>query len=366
MRIVVSGGGTGGHIYPALMIVEEAKRRHANAACLYIGTEKGMESKIVPKAGIPFETIDITGFRRSLSWENVRTLMRFWKGVARAKQLLREFRPDVVVGTGGYVCAPVVYAASRLGIPTMIHEQNAVPGLTNAFLSRYASVVAVSFKESSRLFKRARRVVLTGNPRASAVVHAKAEDGYRQLSLAHGTPFVLIFGGSRGALAINQAVMEMLPLVAEQPKIHIVYVTGEIYYERVIAQLQTLWHEMPEHIHVLPYIYQMPEVLAAAKMLIGRAGASSLAEITALGIPSILIPSPNVTNNHQEKNALALVEAGAADMIRETELTGAVLHERVSRILASPQRMKAMSGQAKALGQPQAIERIFAELERIM
>jgi UDP-N-acetylglucosamine--N-acetylmuramyl-(pentapeptide) pyrophosphoryl-undecaprenol N-acetylglucosamine transferase len=366
MRLVVSGGGTGGHIYPALMIAEHALQEEPNGACLYIGTVGGLESKIVPKTGIPFETIEISGFRRSLSFENVRTVVRFLRGVRRAKQLLREFKPDVVVGTGGYVCAPVVYAAAKMGIPTMIHEQNAIPGLSNAFLSRYVNCVAVSFRQSLRQFRRARNVVYTGNPRASAVVAANADAGRKAFGIIEGTPIVLIFGGSRGALALNNAVLDMLPLMAAEVGIQFIYVTGEYYHERVIQQIKGRIETLPAHIHVVPYVYNMPEVLSATSLMIGRAGASSLAELTALGIPSILIPSPNVTNNHQEKNALALVEAGAAEMIRETELSGSLLFERMKQIMRAPQRMKSMAQQAKNLGQPNAMDLLFAALRKII
>ncbi len=366
MRIVVSGGGTGGHIYPALMIAEHAIKMEPGSECLYIGTANGLEAKIVPKSGIAFETIEISGFRRSLSFENVRTIIRFWRGVQRAKRLLLAFRPDVVIGTGGYVCAPVVYAAAKLGIPTMIHEQNAIPGLTNAFLSRYVDSVAVSFRQTIRHFRKARTVTYTGNPRASAVVAADAQAGREAFAIPQGVPIVLIFGGSRGALAINNAVLEMMPQMVADQSAHFVYVTGEYYFERVAQQVSERIGPLPTHVHLVPYVYNMPQLLAATSLMVGRAGASSLAELTALGIPSILIPSPNVTNNHQEKNALALVESGAAVMIREADLSGSLLFERIKQMMSAPQRMKSMAQQAKNLGQPNAIELLFVALRKIM
>ncbi len=366
MRIVVSGGGTGGHIYPALMVGQEALRRDPHGQCLFIGTEKGLEQQIVPTAGMPFATIDISGFRRSLSWENVRTVWRFVRAVGRAKQLLTEFKPDVVVGTGGYVCGPVVYAATRLGIATLIHEQNAIPGLSNAFLSRFVDGVAVSFPESQRLFRNARSIVYTGNPRATVVRAADARRGYEVLGIAAGSPVVLIFGGSRGALAVNEAVLEMLPQMIADDTVHYVYVTGAVYYERVLQKVREQVGTLPAHVHLFPYLHEMPEVMAATRVMIGRAGASTLAELTALGIPSILIPSPNVTNNHQEKNALALVAAGAAEMIRERELSGSILFARLQQILHAPQRLTSMAQQAEQLGKPDALDCLFRELDRII
>ncbi len=176
MRVVVSGGGTGGHIYPALSLIKEIKKQDSNAEILYIGTERGLENDIIPREGIPFETIDISGFKRKLSVENVKTVIRFFKGTTRAKKLMKSFKPDVVIGTGGYVCGPVVYAAAKLKIPTVVHEQNSVPGLTNKFLSRYVDRVAICFEEAKRYFPE-QKVVFTGNPRASEVLHVDREAG---------------------------------------------------------------------------------------------------------------------------------------------------------------------------------------------
>ncbi|THF75592.1 undecaprenyldiphospho-muramoylpentapeptide beta-N-acetylglucosaminyltransferase [Cohnella fermenti] len=365
MRLVLTGGGTGGHIYPALAIGREAAEREPDTSILYIGTTKGLESRIVPNQGIPFESIDITGFRRSLSIENVKTVMRFVQGVRRSKQLLREFKPDAVVGTGGYVCGPVVYAASRLGIPTLIHEQNVVPGLTNKFLSRYADAVAVSFADSLPHFSGRRNVVHAGNPVASTVSKADRGRGFRSLGLADGTPFVLAVGGSRGAKALNEAILEMLPRLESLPNVHFVFVTGERYYEEALARLGELPTKLKGRVHALHYLNNMPEVLSAASLVVSRAGASSLAEITSLGVPSILIPSPNVTNNHQQPNAESLADAGAGVMILEKDLNGTVLFESVSAIMQDTARQEAMAAASKALGMPLAAGSIYEQIKGI-
>lgn len=365
MRVVLSGGGTGGHIYPALAIARECEKQNPDCAFLYIGTERGLESTLVREEGIPFESIDITGFKRKLSMDNVKTIMRFLKGVTRAKELLRKFKPDVVIGTGGYVCGPVVYAASRLGIPTIIHEQNAIPGLTNSFLSRYVSTVAVSFKESEPHFKKAKHILFSGNPRATAVVEANRDRGYASLALSTNSKIVLVVGGSRGAKTINDAMIKMVPMLKKLPDVHFVYVTGQHYYENTRKAVLAASESVRNHLHVLPYISNMPEVLAATTLVVSRAGASSLAELTALGLPSILIPSPNVTNNHQEANARSLEQAGAAVMLKEQGLTPALLFEQIEELMTNENKRKQMSEQSKALGHPDSAQRIVTEMKRL-
>ncbi|MBB6673219.1 undecaprenyldiphospho-muramoylpentapeptide beta-N-acetylglucosaminyltransferase [Cohnella nanjingensis] len=366
MRIVLTGGGTGGHIYPALAIGREAQRRQPETTLLYIGTKRGLESKIVPQQGVRFESIDITGFRRSLSMENVKTVMRFIQGVRRSKALLRAFRPDAVVGTGGYVCGPVVYAAAKLGIPTLIHEQNVIPGLTNKFLSRYADGIAVSFADSKPHFARARNVIHAGNPCASAVVDADPAKGYASLGLRTGTKFVLAVGGSRGAQALNHAIAEMAPRLSGMPDVHFVFVTGERYYEETQARMKSLPATDADRVHVVSYLHNMPEVLAAASLVVSRAGASSLAEITALGVPAILVPSPNVTNNHQQPNAESLAACGGGEMILERDLTGDLLYERIAAIMGDDARRREMAAASRRLGMPEAAATICFQLEALV
>ncbi|MBW7455294.1 undecaprenyldiphospho-muramoylpentapeptide beta-N-acetylglucosaminyltransferase [Paenibacillus sepulcri] len=365
MRIVLTGGGTGGHIYPALAIGRQVKEEAPDSSILYIGSPKGLESRIVPAQGIAFEPVEITGFRRKLSLDNVKTIMRFLRGVRRSKQLLREFKPDVVVGTGGYVCGPVVYAAAKLGIPTLIHEQNAVSGLTNQFLTRYADCVAVSFKDSLSQFKRSKHAVYTGNPCATHVVRASRDNGFKSLGLPAGSQIVLMVGGSRGAKAMNDAMVDMAGMVMRMPKVHFVFVTGESYYESTMKRMKDAQQGQPANLHVRPYLHNMPEVLAASKLIVSRSGASSLAEITALGVPSILIPSPNVTNNHQEANARSLADAGAAEMILERDLSGSKLFERVTRLIGAEELLTKMGLAALTLGMPQSASLIGQEIKRL-
>ncbi|MNM64659.1 UDP-N-acetylglucosamine transferase [compost metagenome] len=365
MRVVLSGGGTGGHIYPALAVAKQCASEYPETEFLYIGGQKGLESSLVPKVGIPFEAINITGFRRKLSPENIKTVVRFLRGVSTSKKLLKKFKPDVVIGTGGYVCGPVVYAASKLGIPSIIHEQNAIPGLTNRFLSKYVDTVALSFEGMENAFPGAKNIIYTGNPRATTVYEADKTKGYSTLGLIPGTPIVLVVGGSRGAKAINDAMIEMAPMLNELEHVRFVYVTGESYYEPTLQAIKAKTGNLPRGLQVLPYVHNMPEVLACTSLIVNRAGASFLAEITSLGIPSILIPSPNVTNNHQEKNARTLESAGAAEVIFEHGLTGPALFTSIKRIMEDVSRQVSMSTASRRLGKPDSAHLLVEEMHRL-
>ncbi|WP_209125817.1 undecaprenyldiphospho-muramoylpentapeptide beta-N-acetylglucosaminyltransferase [Alkalihalobacillus sp. BA299] len=357
MRVIVSGGGTGGHIYPALSLIQEIKKQYANAEILYIGTENGLESELVTRENIPFKTINITGFRRKLSFENVKTIYRFLKGTNDSKKMIKQFKPDVVVGTGGYVCGPVVFAASQLNIPTVIHEQNSVPGLTNKFLSRYVDKIVLSFPESKNFFPEGKTVYL-GNPRASEVISTSADRGRQSVGLKEGKKSVLIVGGSRGARPINDAFLEVLPEMKDFDY-QFLYVTGQVHYEKVMDAVKAKGN--PENVIIKPFIHNMPEVLASVDLIVARAGATTLAEITALGLPSILIPSPYVTNNHQEKNARALSVKGAAVVRLEKEMSGKVLLEDIDTIFKKAGKWEEMHKAALSLGMPNAATH-FVEL----
>ncbi|MDQ0253816.1 UDP-N-acetylglucosamine--N-acetylmuramyl-(pentapeptide) pyrophosphoryl-undecaprenol N-acetylglucosamine transferase [Evansella vedderi] len=365
MKVLVTGGGTGGHIYPALALIRAIRKHNEKAEYLYIGTEKGLESKIVPKENIPFKTVKITGFKRSISVENVKTVMRFLKAVNVAKKYIQDFKPDVVIGTGGYVCGPVVYAAAKRGIPTIIHEQNSVPGLTNKFLSRYVDKIAISF-ESSRPFFPENKIVFTGNPRAQEVVEAAKstnEDSLTSLGLSPDKRTVLVVGGSRGARPINEAIIGTLDQW-ENKEYQCLYVTGEVHYERVKEEMEK--QGAVENVVCVPYIHDMPKVLSKVDLIVARAGATTLSEITALGLPSILIPSPYVTNNHQEKNARSLEQAKAAIVILEKEMSPERLFTEMDTVLSSPFVWEEMHKGALSIGKQDAGDELYRLITQLV
>ncbi|WP_159722093.1 undecaprenyldiphospho-muramoylpentapeptide beta-N-acetylglucosaminyltransferase [Enterococcus sp. CSURQ0835] len=361
MRILVTGGGTGGHIYPALAFIRYVEKLQPDAKFLYVGTHRGLENKIVPESGIPFKTIKIQGFKRSLSLDNVKTVQLFLKSIKRAKEIIREFKPDVVIGTGGYVSGAVVYAAAKLKIPTIVHEQNSVPGITNKFLSRYVDRVAICFPDAAQYFP-AKKTVLVGNPRAQEVVTSGKSEVLQEYQLNPDQPTVLIFGGSQGALKINQAVASALPQFAKKDY-QVLYASGERYY----ADLQkTLTGQTASNLSIQPYIKNMTDVMANVDLLIGRAGATSIAEFTALGLPAILIPSPYVTNDHQTKNAQSLVAVGAVKMITDAELSADNLVAAVDEIMGDAELKETMAQASKKEGIPDAAERLLHLVNQII
>lgn len=344
MKILITGGGTGGHIYPALAFVNYVKQVEPQTEFMYVGTQLGLESQIVPKYNIPFKTIKIQGFRRSLSPQNFKTVYLFLNSIGKAKKIIKEFQPDVVIGTGGYVSGSVVYAAKQLKIPTIVHEQNSIPGMTNKFLSKYATKVAICFPDVAEYFPKD-KVILTGNPRAQEVVMVEKTNILKEYGLDPAKKTVVIFGGSRGALKINQAFCEALPLF-EQKEYQVLYASGERYYKELQETLN-LSEKKLTNVSIQPYIDKMAEVLAAVDLMVGRAGATSIAEFTALGLPAILIPSPYVTNDHQTKNAESLVKSGAVEMIADKELTGQNLVDTIDAILLDESRRQSMAEASK-------------------
>lgn len=365
MKIIVSGGGTGGHIYPALSFIKYLKTVEPDLSVLYIGTKKGLESTIVPENGIDFKTIDIQGFRRSLSLENITTVYKFIKSVSDAKKIVKDFKPDVVIGTGGYVAGPVVYAAAKLKIPTIVHEQNSIPGITNKFLSRYATRIALAFQEAGSFFP-STKTVFTGNPRGQEVADLiESGNVLSQYGLDLNKKTIVIFGGSRGALKINTAVIEALPELAKKDY-QILYASGEIYFNDPEFAETFATYNQAKNIKIVPYIKNMVEVLNDANLILSRAGATTLAEITALGLPAILVPSPYVTADHQTKNAQALEHCGAAIRINNADLTGERIIQAIDSLLLDDQRYRDMAENALREGVPDASQRLYQVLKDVI
>lgn len=359
-RVILSGGGTGGHIYPALALYRRLKELNPELEVLYVGTDKGLESTIVPKEGIDFKSIEIQGIKRSLSLENVKAMWLMMTSTQKAKKIVREFQPDIVIGTGGYVCAPVLLAAAQEKIPTIIHEQNSVAGITNKFLARFVDKIAISFPEVEKDFSRfSNKVTLTGNPRGQEVVQTSVQREIlaEQFDLNKDLPTLLVFGGSRGAPGINKAALEAARNWLNKDY-QVIIATGAGHFEELekSGQLDNL---KESNIRVVPYINNMPAVFQAIDLVMCRSGATTLTELTALGLPSVLIPSPYVTNNHQEHNALALVHQQAAKMIKEKDLTGDNLFEITDKLISTPVELQNMSKNSELLGITDAADRLI-------
>ena len=354
MNIMISGGGTGGHIYPALTIYKTLETM-VDANFLYVGTERGLESRIVPKEGIPFTTLPVQGLQRKLSLDTLVTAGKTLSSLWKANQLISDFKPDIVIGTGGYVCGPLLLAAALRGIPTLIQEQNVVPGITNKILSRFVDVVAVGYEEAAPHFPRAKKVIYTGNPVRPSVVTANREEARAYFGLQEDQTAILVAGGSRGARSINTAMQAVHEHYKGREDIKIIHATGTDEYRRVCEGLGIPEEDVYSPTsHIVPYLDNMDMAMAASDMAIFRSGAIGLAELAVRGIPSILIPYPYAAADHQTFNAKAFVDAGASTMIVDKELNGTSLLQAVDAMLADQRCRKRMAEATLQLGKPEA------------
>ena len=327
---------------------------------LYVGTRQGLESDIIPKENIPFIALDLEGgFERHFTLANIKRAANAIMSVKKAVKIVKDFNPDVTVGTGGYVCGPILLAASLEKVPTLIQEQNVVAGITNKILSKFVTKIAVGCEGALKHFP-ADKTIYTGNPIRAEVLQGTREEGLKHFDFEDDKPVVLISGGSRGARSINRAMVDVLVNAATNPSIQYLHVTGKSEYDDVISRIKDEGVELEtlRHIRIEPYLYNMPQAMAMADLAVFRAGATGLAELTARGIPSILIPYPYAAENHQEYNARALVDAGAARMILNKDLNSEILQDTLTELLESPETLKEMSKASLSLGRPEAAEEI--------
>jgi len=336
----------------------------ADVELLYIGTERGLENTLVPKEGIPFQAIEIEGFKRRFDYEslkyNLKSIYLFIKSIKTAKDIIRDFKPDVVLGTGGYVSAPICYAAAKADIATIVHEQNSYLGLTNKFLIRYIDKLVISFDDIyEQTESYAEKIVFTGNPRGQEVAAAPMPMLDSLYGLDVTQPTVLIFGGSRGANRMNEAVVDAYPQLLTK-NYQTLFVTGKNHYEKIQKQLNDKSPlSLQSQMAVKPYIHQMMDVLHYTEAIVSRSGATTIAEITALGMPSILIPSPNVTADHQTKNAMSLVRNNAAELLPEEELSGEKLLQMLDQLMNNPRERALMGDRAREIGEPYATDQLI-------
>ena len=325
MRVIISAGGTGGHIYPALSIADKIKEKDKNAKILYIGTTNRMEKDIVPKAGYDFKSINVKGLKRSISPSNINSMILFIRAISKCKKIIKEFKPDVVIGVGGYVSAPVVYAAKKLGIKCCIHEQNSIFGITNKFAIKFVDKIFVSFESSKDFVPNKNKVIYTGNP-VSESAHKKLPYNKEEFGLTPSKKLVLIVMGSLGSKTISDKMKSLLTLFNNKDY-EVMFITGKNYYDEYKKMKYT------NNIKIVPYVNDLVRLLKKTDCLVSRAGASTLSEIASVNVPSILVPSPYVTENHQYKNAMDLVKKDAALLLEEKDMQGDKLLRMVEKIL---------------------------------
>ena len=368
MRVLFVCGGTGGHINPALAVAGYLKKQQPNAQILFAGSPLGMEAGLVPKAGFDFAPIKVKGFQRQLSWRNLKNNMMavvyLTTSGYRSRQILREFRPDVVMGTGGYVSGPLVRQAAKMGIPTLTHEQNAFPGVTTKLLSKYVDRVMLAVPEAKKYLNPNAHFVVTGNPVREAFFTADRNAVRKKMGL-EGKICVLSFGGSLGARRVNEAMAELIAHNQNNPNIFHIHATGAYgteLFPQLLKEKGITNSKTNPNLDIREYIYDMPECFAAADLVIGRSGASTLSELEAAGKASILIPSPNVAENHQYHNAMTLVRKDAAVVIEEKDLTGKRLCDAFDRLFADPERLRRLGENAASLAINDASDRIYRQI----
>ena len=355
MRIIVSAGGTGGHIYPAISIIKKLKEIDANSEILYIGTTTRMESEIVPREGIPYFGVNMIGLKKDLSIFKAGFL--FLKAISICKKKIKEFKPDIIIGVGGYITTPVIYAGKKLGIKTVIHEQNSIPGKSNKFLTKKVDKVFVSLPGSFNYFPK-EKTILTGNPRSEEVYNAKVIDK-SELGLSKDKKLVLIVMGSLGSETINAELKNAIPKF------------NEVDYEVIIVTGKTHIDEFNDikankNVFIKPYLDNMANILGNVDVIVSRAGASTIAEITSLGIPSILVPSPYVANNHQYYNAMELVDNKASLLLEEKDFNANNLLEKIDLLMKDKVLYNSMHENSLKLSNHQSCELICKEIKELI
>lgn len=366
MHILFAGGGTAGHINPALAIAGYIKEKHPDAKISYVGTAKKLEATLVPRAGYDFYTIDVAGFSRKVTPKgiahNISAVYKAATSSIKVRKILKNIKPDIVVGTGGYVSGPVLSAAQKLGIKTVIHEQNAYPGVTTKMLAKNADRVLLAYKEAEKYLNSKNGCIVTGNPVRGEIINADKKAAREKLGLDN-RPLILSFGGSLGARPLNEAVTAFIKKHNGTHKYYHIHASGKNGYKAMKNALSDT--PLSEEITLKDYIYDMDICMAAADIVISRAGAITLSEIQSLGKAAVLIPSPYVAENHQFHNAMSLKKAGAADIIEEKDLTDELFIKTVERLADNNSLLKAMSENAKKSAIIDANERIYREIMQL-
>ena len=349
-RFIISGGGTGGHIFPAIAIADELKRRLPDAEILFVGAKDRMEMQKVPQAGYPIEGLWISGLQRKVSWQNLLFPLKFISSLLKSRSIIKRFKPDAVIGTGGFASGAVVKVAGQMGIPTFIQEQNSYAGITNKMLAKNAHKICVAYDGMEQFFPK-EKIVKTGNPIRDGLLNIAEyrSEGLSYFHLDSQQKTLLVLGGSLGARRINQLIEQQLPLF-EQLGVQVLWQCGKLYYEEYKKYNS-------EQVRVLAFIDRMELAYAAADVIISRAGASSVSELCVVGKPVIFIPSPNVAEDHQTKNARAIADKQAAILLRENELNEQFANT-FGKLIADETQQEALSAHIKALAQPNATKDI--------
>jgi len=353
LKVIISGGGTGGHIYPGISLAYEIKDRDIKNDILFVGTERGLESKIIPREGFKIVKIKARGIKRKICFENLTAIVIFLISLFQSRSIIKKYKPDIVIGTGGYVSGSVVLMAAILGIPTFVHEQNVMPGITNKFLSRITKATFLSFNQSKEYLA---KLIFTGNPLHFKNIKQNTDRKYKKFNLDSLKKTILVLGGSKGAASINRAVLGSVDLTKDVIKNNwqVLLISGQDDYDNIMKMVR----EDHKIFSVEPYLHDIEKAYSLADLVICRAGATTLAEISAYGLPAILIPYPYATHNHQEVNARIFTREGAAILILEKDLSDKKLAQVLLGILKDKSRLEMMARKSRELGNENSAKKI--------
>ncbi len=366
MRVIVAAAGTAGHINPALAIANKIKKESPSSEILFLGTDRGLENDLVPRAGFELKTIEAYGLSKKISIDTIKKNIKTLKGVSQAKKIVKEFAPDIVIGTGGYICGAAILAANKYKIPTILHESNAFPGKAVKMLSKKVSTILVSFEAAKARISNKANVKLTGTPtkiKKLDLSKSQKAEAIKRLGLKPEKPVVLIFGGSQGAKAINDSVIKIINEKLNKDY-QIMWAPGPIQYDIVKKEINNI--SKLEAVKIVPYIYNMEEVMNACDLIISRSGAMTITEISIVGKPAIFIPLPNVSNDHQVYNAKVLENVGAAKILLNENLNKDTLNSLVEEIIRNPKQMQEMAENARKIAITNVEDKIYEEIKRLV
>lgn len=361
MRVILAGGGTAGHINPAIAIADTILQKDKNSEILFVGTRRGLESTLVPSKNYNIEYIDVEGMKGRFNFKNIISAVKYISAIGKCKSIIKKFSPDAVIGTGGYVCAPLVAAANSMKIPTIIHEQNVFPGNAIKMLSKKSTVTAISFMESTKYLTDVKEILYSGNPLRPEIISTKRDNARAELNL-EDEKFIVIFGGSLGAKTINDVACDYIEKYGNKKDVRICIATGKYSYDRVKDRLG----EKFPNVEIRQYIHNMATILAAADLVVCRSGAITVSEISAVGVPAVLVPSPNVTRNHQEYNARALSDDGGAITILEKDFNAETLKNAVDSVINDNDKAEEMRRVAQSKCKLNASEIIYDKILNII
>ena len=370
MKIVIAAAGTGGHINPGIAIANILKEKQPESEVIFIGTKTGIETDLVPRAGYKLQTIEAHGFNGKLNFDNVKKIIKTFLAIKDAKKILKSFEPDIVIGTGGYICVPVLIAAHKLKIPTAIHESNAYPGSSVRLLSKKVDAILVGFENARGRLPKARKVVVTGTPTKVKDVALSDDEKNRvmeEFGLTNEKPIILVTGGSQGAKKINEAVLDIIERKLNKDY-QIIFAVGSKQYGIIKEDLREkdVNIEKIDFVKIVPYIYNMEEVMKVVDLIICRSGAMTVKEISIVGVPAIFIPLASVVSNRQEDNARVLEKMGSAKVILNNELDYKILSETINELLQDRDRLRQMGEKAKIIGIKNTDERIYDEIVKLV